>query len=258
MRKLLSIAVSLVCAVAFAQEKPAESAIEKANAMLQIGKSYIGTKYVTNTLEEPEGEERLIIRTDAVDCMTFVEYTLAQALGPAFAENLQKIRYRDGIIHGYPSRLHYASDWIDNGVRHGFLTDVTAENHTPTMKLSLSYMSAHPEKYKKLADSPENVARMAECEQALSEKTVHWLPKDKLPDTGLPWIMDGDIIALTTQVPGLDIAHVGIAIYKNGRLHLLHASSTLGKVVVSTTPLRQMLNKNKSWSGLRVVRMSQP
>ena len=58
-----------------------------------------------------DGEEELVIRTDAVDCLTFVEYTLAQALGSSFTENLQKIRYRDGIIDGYPSRLHYTSDW---------------------------------------------------------------------------------------------------------------------------------------------------
>lgn len=64
--------------------------------------------------------------------------------------------------------------------------------------------------------------------------------------------MDGDIIAITTNLPGLDVAHVGIAEYINGKLHLLHASSTLGKVVVSEEPLSQMLRNNKSWSGIRV------
>ena len=77
-----------------------------------------------------------------------------------------------------------------------------------------------------------------------------------MPENGLPWIMDGDIIAITTKLPGLDIAHVGIAEYRNGKLHLLHASSTLGKVVVSDTPLSHMLNNNKSWTGIRVVRTS--
>lgn len=263
MKGLLSVIVSLayamVCLNAIAQGMPAEPAPQdsqaQASVMLRIGKSYLGTAYVANTLDGEE-EESLIVRTDAVDCLTFVEYTLAQALGSSFAENLQKIRYRDGIIDGYPSRLHYTSDWIDNGVRHGFLTDITAANNTPTMRLSLSYISTHPKQYKELADSPENVLRMAACEKALSEKTVHWLPKSELPENGLPWIMDGDIIAITTRVPGLDIAHVGIADYKDGKLHLLHASSTLGKVVVSDTPLRRMLNNNKSWTGIRVVRMS--
>ena len=52
---------------------------------------------------------------------------------------------------------------------------------------------------------------MAEYEKAISGKVVHWLPKSELPEAGLPWIMNGDIIAITTKMPGLDIAHVGIA-----------------------------------------------
>ena len=230
---------------------------QDAEPMLRIEKSYLGTKYVANTLDQGT-EETLVIAPQTVDCLTFVEYTLAQALGSSFADNLQKIRYRDGIIDGYTSRLHYTSDWIENGVRQGLLEDVTARNSAQTTKLSLSYMSTHPKQYKHLADSPENVKRMAEYEKALSGKKVHWLPKNKLPDTGLPWIMDGDVIAITTKLPGLDIAHVGIANFVNGKLHLLHASSTLGKVVLSEEPLSQMLNNNKSWTGIRVVRMSHP
>lgn len=69
------------CATALYSRKP--------EPMLRIGKSYLGTKYVANTLDQ-DGEESLVIRTDAVDCLTFVEYTLAQALGSSFADNLQK------------------------------------------------------------------------------------------------------------------------------------------------------------------------
>lgn len=234
MRRLLSIIISLITVMAFAQQ-PVESTSNESDPMLRIGKSYLGTRYVANTLDRNEVEQ-LVINTKEVDCLTFVEYTLAQALGSSFADNLQRIRYRDGIINGYPSRLHYTSDWIDNGLRNGFLTDVTARNSSHTTKLSLSYMSTHPKQYKKLADSPENVTQMAEYEKALSGKTVSWLPKSELPENGLPWIMNGDIIAITTKLPGLDIAHVGIAYYVNGKLHLLHASSTLGKVVVSEKP----------------------
>ena len=158
MRGLLSVIVSFISAMTFAQQQPAELTPQDSRTMLQIGKSYLGTQYVANTLDR-DGEEELVIRTDAVDCLTFVEYTLAQALGSSFTENLQKIRYRDGIIDGYPSRLHYTSDWIENGIRQGFLTDVTAENSVQTLQLSLSYMSAHPKLYKKLANSPENATR---------------------------------------------------------------------------------------------------
>lgn len=257
MRRLLFAIVSLAAAVTSAQQPVVPASSPEPGSMLDIGMSYLGTKYTAHTLEQGE-TERLVVRTKEVDCLTFVEYTLAQALGSSFADNLQKIRYRDGIIDGYTSRLHYTSDWIANGIRHRFLTDVTAENSKCVTTLSLSYMSTHPKQYKKLANSPENVLRMAKYEKALSGQTVHWLPKDKLPAAGLPWIKNGDIIAITANLPGLDIAHVGIACYAEGRLHLLHASSTLGKVVVSDEPLHYMLNNNKSWTGIRVVRMSHP
>lgn len=299
MRRLLSIILSLIGVMAFAQQPAGQtsdcsdrscnsvlscSPASSCNPVLKIATSYLGTPYVANTLEK-DGEESLIINLKEVDCLTLVEYTLAQALcfnfssqekEPSnslkkdsssvdsssdvspFAHNLQKIRYRNGIINGYPSRLHYTSDWIDNGIRQGFLQDITAEHSPNTLTLSLSYMSTHPQLYKKLADSPENVARMAEQEKAITGKVVHWLPKNKLPEVGLPWIKDGDIIAITTKLRGLDIAHMGIAKHVDGNLHLLHASSTLGKVVISDEPLNHLLNNKKSWTGIRVVRMSSP
>lgn len=297
MRRLLSIILSLLGVMAFAQQPVGQtsdcsdrscnsasscSPASSCNSVLKIATSYLGTPYVANTLEN-DGEESLLINLKEVDCLTLVEYTLAQALCSSsgslekessnslikdsspvdsssdvslFAHNLQKIRYRNGIIDGYPSRLHYTSDWIDNGIRQGFLQDVTAEHSPNTLTLSLSYMSTHPQLYKKLADSPENVTRMAEQEKAITGKVVHWLPKSKLPEAGLPWIMDGDIIAITTKLPGLDIAHMGIAKHVDGNLHLLHASSILGKVVVSDEPLNHLLNNKKSWTGIRVIRMS--
>ena len=48
---------------------------------------------------------------------------------------------------------------------------------------------------------------MKKIEQSLSGKEIHYLPKAKLPADGLPWIKDGDIIAITTNTPGLDVAH---------------------------------------------------
>ncbi len=96
---------------------------------------------------------------------------------------------------------------------------------------------------------------MASYEKALSGQVVHWLPKNKLPINGLPWIKNGDIIAITTNVPGLDVAHLGIAIYIKNQLHLLNASSKQGKVIVGELALSNQLKQNKRWTGIRVLRM---
>ena len=117
------------------------------SVMLSNGIKYVDVPYVAHTLEA-DGPEELIINCDEVDCTTLVEYVLAESLTPkldngdisesAFADNLQKIRYRNGKIDGYTSRLHYIADWINNGVRDGFLEDVTAANSADTEKLSIS------------------------------------------------------------------------------------------------------------------------
>jgi hypothetical protein len=236
---------------------------QKRNPMLENGLSFLGTPYVANTLEEGR-EETLIVNSNGVDCITFVEYVLAMSLCPSqerdmttaeFRKYLRQIRYRDGEIKGYTSRLHYVSDWINNNIRKGIIEDVTAA-YSPFMDtLSLSYMSTHAEYYKQLNRSPENVSKMREYEKSLSGQTIHWIPKKEIPAKGFSWIENGDIIAITTTIPGLDNSHIGIALYKKEELHLLHASSVKGKVVVEESPLSGQLDRNKNMSGIRVLRM---
>ena len=165
--RTLLLCTSLLAGTVAAQEN---------SLVLSNGLGFVDTPYKAGTLEVDDAED-LIINCDEVDCTTFVEYALAMALCPQqgddmqesdFARNLQRIRYRDGKIDGYTSRLHYISDWINNGVRQGFLEDVTAAHSPFTQKLSISYMSTHPQLYKSLKNSPENVAQMAKYEKALS------------------------------------------------------------------------------------------
>jgi hypothetical protein len=79
------------------------------------------------------------------------------------------------------------------------------------------------------------------------------LPQDQI-EANENKIMNGDIIALTTSITGLDITHTGIAIRaKDGRIHLLHASSS-GKVEVSELPLVEYLKKIKKNTGIMVAR----
>src|SRR5436309_6634790 len=44
--------------------------------MIALGVSFLGTSYVANALEAP-GEEHLVINLQGLDCVTFVENTLA-------------------------------------------------------------------------------------------------------------------------------------------------------------------------------------
>ena len=255
MKKIFSIAAMalLICTPLLAQEK----SIVLVNAL-----SMIDTPYDANTLESEDGTEELVVNCEEVDCTTFVEDALAMALcekqgremsEAEFGRNLQKIRYRDGKIDGYTSRLHYMSDWVNNGIKNGFLEDVTASPYTD--ELNLSYMSKNPKNYKQLANSSANVDKMKAIEKSLTGKVVNWVPKDKVPHSGLPYIQNGDIILITTNTAGLDVAHMGLAIYVGNSLCLLHASSDKEKVLVEPMTLRCYLAQNEKFAGIRVMRL---
>ncbi|MDR0988310.1 MAG: DUF1460 domain-containing protein [Prevotellaceae bacterium] len=231
--------------------------------MVKNGLEFLDRPYVAHTLEVNDKEE-LVINCDEVDCTTFVEYTLAMSLctphngeisEPEFIAKVQQLRYRNGTINGYTSRLHYTSEWINNAIKLGYIEDVAAKNSPYTAKLELSFMSTHPQLYKHLKESPDNVAKMRTIEQSLSGQEFHYVPKDKLPNNGLPWIQSGDILCLVSNTPGLDLAHLGLAFYVEGKLCLLHASSSQKKVVISKVSLREMMKRNSNWTGVRVLRI---
>lgn len=234
------------------------------NEMLLNAVSFINTPYGVKTLDM-NNEEQLVLNTDEVDCVTLVENVLAMSLAEDsqtmavneqdFTRWLTKIRYRNGVIDGYTSRLHYMTEWIANGINQGFLEDITAVQSPYTLKTDIHYMTSHVNDYPKLQLSADNLNRMKQIETAISGQEVHYVPKDYLTDEGFFWIRSGDIIAITTSTPGLDIAHMGIAMNVDGTLALLHASTTDMKVEVSKVSLKEMLRRNKSWTGVRVIRM---
>lgn len=176
----------MFCTLAIASSVSAQ---ETGNAMLKYGLNFLKTPYVAHTLEVNE-EEKLVVNFDEVDCTTFVEYVLALSLSPVkngaidktdYARVLQKIRYRDGRINGYTSRLHYIADWINNGVKHGFMEDVTAANSPDSIALSLNFMSSHPKSYRQLASSPENVSKIESIEKPFPDRHSITSPKPNFP-----------------------------------------------------------------------------
>lgn len=255
-RLLFSLSALLLTAVTYAQTIDTK--------MVSHALSFIDVPYVANTLEF-DGPEELVINCDEVDCTTFVEYVMAMALSThqangdisetEFADNLMKIRYRNGKIDGYTSRLHYVSDWINNGIRQGLLQDVTAENSPYSTTLKVNYMTTHPSSYKQLANSAENVATMKKIESSLTGSEYFYLPKEQLGHQGKHWIKNGDIICFTSNVDGLDVSHMGIAFYADSKLTLIHASSVEKKVVVSKISLAQLLENNSAVTGIRVLRV---
>ena len=228
--------------------------------LVAIGKTFIGTPYVAKTLEIGK-TETLVVNLHGLDCTTYVENVLAFGLtlnnGKSnfddFTENLEKIRYKDGTLNGYASRLHYFSEWIANNEKKGLLKDVTAEIGGAEITKSINFMSEHRELYPFLSDEA-NFEKIKASEDFLNGQAICILPQDQIADNE-HLIRTGDIIALTTSINGLDITHTGIATReKDGRIHLLHASTGSMEVEVSQLPLPDYLKRIKSNTGIMVAR----
>jgi hypothetical protein len=90
--------------------------LSTAELVVLAGKSFLATPYVAHTLETEK--EQLVINLRELDCTTYAENCLAIARTvkskeitfEKFAKELTKIRYRNGVINEYPSRVHYFSD----------------------------------------------------------------------------------------------------------------------------------------------------
>ena len=220
-----------------------------------------GIPYAGGTLDI-NPNEILIINLHELDCTTFVETVLALSITKQrnektikdFAHNLQFIRYRDGIINGYTSRLHYFSDWILNNTKKGIIKEITDEHSAYKIPLHLYFMSENKDKYQALKNNPEAVEKIKADEQNIAVDSVYYIPKETLNKMDLSWIKSGDIIAITTGRPGLDITHVGIAQNINGSIYLIHASLKARKVTTEENPLSIQLSRNKNQTGIRVIR----
>ena len=229
--------------------------------IIAIANEFIGEKYVASTLEQGI-EEPLFISCTELDCTTFVELVLAIAKSADensykftdVCRNLETIRYRNGKNKGYTSRLHYISWWITDSAKTGIIEEVTPQISSQTQLLNLKFMSTHPSSYPLLAENPEFVNEIELQEIPYRGVEVNYIPKDKLSKEGGENIKTGDIVAITTSIPGLDVTHIGFAYYNEGILCLLHASSGKGEVVKDRLPLRDYLAKNKRHTGIRVFR----
>ena len=230
--------------------------------IIEVGKSFIGTEYVAHAIEK-DGEEQLVINLTGLDCTTFLESTFALARNiksgktdfEDYKSELTFIRYRDGKIDQYPSRLHYFSDWIYDNIKKSIIKDVTKEIGGEETIFNVSYMSSNPESYKHLKENPDFIPVINKQEDEINKRIYHYIPKSRVKSVENK-IETGDLIAITSSVKGLDINHVGFAVkMENGRIHFLHAPLIGAKVQITPEPLDEYLMKIKRHTGIVVLRV---
>lgn len=163
------------------------------NRIVYISERFLGTPYRANTLiGGPDTPEQLVDNRGQVDCFTFLDYVLTEAVG----ENVKFIRYKDGIV-SFETRNHYFTQWIENNSKYLF-------NASKDICLL------------KELDAVEGIASF--------EQEICYT-------SDLTKLENGDFVGFYTNKEGLDVTHVGIIIIKDSQIYLRHASSKDKKVV---------------------------
>lgn len=233
---------------------PDESAGAK---MVLAAEALLGQPYVAGTLEELP-EEKLCIYLTRTDCILFVETCLGLVRTAEQGGNFETLageilqsRYRDGVCSRYEDRLHYTTEWAQQGVTRGVLKDVSEALGGIRYDHTVHYMSRHPESYARMTD----VDAIAAIEERINAQPSTYIPKNRIQQA-LKGIENGDIILFTTTVEGLDVSHCAIAKVDPGKpVRFIHASTGAMKVVLEPRTLEEYVTGRKGVTGIQVFRI---
>jgi Protein of unknown function (DUF1460) len=217
-----------------------------------ISEKFLDTPYLHSPLGEGEGiDPDPTIRFDAVDCLTFVEQTLALGLAPTPDEVpglLQALRYGDRPA--YEDRNHLMeAQWLPNNVRKGFLRDVTADyggKDTVRVRKVLSEESWRSGSSRALQLPPDAQLR--------GEFDLDVIPLEKVGGL-LREIPTGTILVVVREDrPNkvTRITHLGFVVQKRRRTWLRHAARSHYARVVDED-LVTFLTRNSKYSKWPVV-----
>lgn len=228
-----------------------------------IADNFLGKPYAAGLLDE-SGEEKLIVTLNKFDCVLFVETVLAIARGVAvqdydyqnFVNRIEQQRYLNGKINGYCSRLHYFSEWINDNQKRQTVENITAELGGVPMNKTLNFMSQHRNSYPQMVKDEATYQCIVSQEADLAKTTVNYIPTNQIKSV-YSQLKPGDIIAVATDVKGLDVTHTGL-VYRNadGNMGLIHASPA-GQVTVAYD-LQRYIRRVESAIGIVVARAKTP
>ena len=168
-------------------------------------------------------------------------------------------RYRGGTPGDYSTRLHYFTDWLaDNEKKH--VVKVLDLPGAERFAGKVGFMTTHPHSYKALVAHPELIPVIKSQEDRINNRTLKYIPIDKMAAIESQ-LKTGDIVGVTTNLSGLDIAHTGLIIRDSkGVAHFMDASSLKRKMKVTIEPgsISQSLKQSKNFTGAMFARPLNP
>ena len=230
------------------------------NLITFFARKQIGIPYEANMLDKSP-TEKLVVDLSGEDCVIYVENTMALTMTALehdstvskFAQNLEHLRYRNGKMEGYASRLNYFSDWLLDNQKRGNISIISQKWPNTARMDSIYFMSTHRSDYPQLTRSDSLYRLIKKRETYLSHDGLRYLPKIYLPRY-VSKIQSGDIIAFVTTVPGLDVSHTAIALRSGNFLTFIHANPKHGVTIQPLGLLPYVLGR-KTIKGVIIARL---
>ncbi len=222
----------------------------------------LGIDYVGGLLDEPD-EEKLVVTLNGSDCVIYVEMTQAltittlqqQTSYNAFRQNLKLLRYRQGEVDGYTSRLHYFSDWLLTNQEKGLLEILFQDEELPRVDAP-DIMTEKRDQYRHIADDDRVYEKLRRIEEQLAARELRYIPEERIPEYE-DRFETGDILAFVTSTDGLDITHTALVNMENNRAGFYHASMT-GAVIEDPNTIHRYAGDRNNVKGIVIARLRSP
>jgi hypothetical protein len=232
-----------------------QSTLPLRERLLRTSARFLQTPYLLSPLGEGEGvDPDPTFRLDAVDCLTFVEQSLALALAhgePEVARVLEQLRYAH--VPRYEDRNHLMeAQWLPNNLRKGFLVEATRRYGG--------------------ADAVRVEARLTDLTWSSRTSAALQLPRKHQPRGSFPLdvIPLAQVMAHARDVPSgtlllvvreerpllpTRVTHLGFVVQKRKRTYLRHAARNgYGQVV--DEDLESFLKRNGRYTTWPVTGVS--
>lgn len=258
--KLFFLIILLSNASIYRQLNSLSNGEDYGELIVNVGKLFIEKPYISGSLDVNESE-KCIVNLNGFDCVTFYETAIAIA-NLKWQKNIisednikleiKKMRYQDGVVSGYESRLHYSSQWILDNIKRNNFIDISKELGGGEILVNVSFMSKNNDKYEKLKNNSKLTQIIKSKEDLVNGNTISVIHKDKIKSIENK-LKSGDLVFFKTNIDGLDYVHTGIVTKEGSKARLLHASINAKKVILDKTISEYIKNK-KAMTGVTILR----
>lgn len=223
--------------MAISQSRKAPSVGEQVESLSRL---FLETPYQAGTMVGASDQpEALVIRFDAVDCFTLLDYVEALRRAESFVDfkrRLVQVRYKQGQVD-FLDRNHFFTDWGRSNSDH--IAFVTSQVGGDSIRLT-----------DKMLNLRADGSLFIQGYQAVSRRFAY-IPAESLNQAILQRLQAGDYVGIYSPLAGLDVSHTGIIVKHQGKTILRHASSLSSVRKVVDVELASYL---KARTGLVVLR----